>query len=259
MQLNTRHPGLEDGPARLRSALEHPADWALFLDIDGTLVDIADGPHAVRVESGLPQQLVQLAGRLDGALALVTGRRVDWIDANFGPHLFPAAGLHGVERRRAAGDLERAAVAPALVAVRNDLARRTAQMSGVVLEDKGPAVALHFRQAPEREQAVRDMMAMAQKVMGQGWTLQHGKMVIELRPANADKGSALNAFMSEQPFKGRRAIAIGDDVTDEEMFKVVNARDGLSIRVCETEAPTVATARIASPAALRALIAELGA
>ncbi|WP_444667657.1 trehalose-phosphatase [Cereibacter changlensis] len=112
MQLNTRHPGLEDGPARLRSALEHPADWALFLDIDGTLVDIADGPHAVRVESGLPQQLVQLAGRLDGALALVTGRRVDWIDANFGPHLFPAAGLHGVERRRAAGDLERAAVAP---------------------------------------------------------------------------------------------------------------------------------------------------
>ena len=259
MHLNTRHPGLDDGPSRLRSALEHPADWALFLDIDGTLVDIAAEPHAVQVETGLADHLLRLAGRLDGALALVTGRRVDWIDAHFGPHLFPAAGLHGVERRRAAGDLERAAVAPALVAVRNDLARRTAQMSGVVLEDKGPAVALHFRQAPEREQAVRDMMAMAQKVMGQGWTLQHGKMVIELRPANADKGSALKAFMSEQPFKGRRAIAIGDDVTDEEMFKVVNARDGLSIRVCETEAPTDAVAQIASPQKLRALIRELSA
>lgn len=259
MHLNTRHPGLEDGLSCLRSALEHPADWALFLDIDGTLVDIAAEPHAVRVEPGLAASLLHLANRLNGALALVTGRRVDWIDANFGPHLFPAAGLHGVERRRAAGDLDRAGVAPGLTAVRNDLARRTAQMSGVVLEDKGPTVALHFRKAPEREPAVREMMTMAQKVMGRGWTLQHGKMVIELRPANADKGSALKAFLAEPPFRGRRPIAIGDDVTDEAMFKLANAQDGLSIRICETEAPTIATARIASPAALRGLIAELAA
>ncbi|MEA5159605.1 trehalose-phosphatase [Cereibacter johrii] len=254
------HPDQDDGAAALRSALrDAPDDWALFLDIDGTLVDIAEQPHDVRVAAGLPQDLARLAERLGGALALVTGRRVDWIDANFGPHLFPAAGLHGVERRRASGELDRAGLAPSLNALRKDLGRRTARMPGVLLEDKVAAVALHYRQAPEREPDVRAMMEMALKVMGDGWVLQHGKMVVELRPASANKGTALEAFLAEPPFAGRRPVAVGDDVTDEEMFRVVNARGGLSVRICETEAPTLARARLASPQALRDLVVELGA
>ncbi|MCE6968557.1 trehalose-phosphatase [Cereibacter sphaeroides] len=258
------HPVLQsetdDGARFLRSALrDSPGEWALFLDIDGTLVDIAAQPHDVRIEPGLPRHLLSLAGRLGGALALVTGRRVDWIDANFGPHLFPAAGLHGVERRRASGELDRAALTPALNALRKDLGRRTARMPGVLLEDKVAAVALHYRQAPEREPDVRAMMDMALKVMGKGWALQHGKMVVELRPASASKGTAVEAFLAEPPFAGRKPLAVGDDVTDEEMFRVANDRGGASVRICETEAPTVARRRLSSPQALRALVAELAA
>ena len=230
---------------------------ALFLDIDGTLIDIAPTPDAVAVPPGLAEALARLSARLDGALALVTGRAIATADELIAGGTIPVGGLHGAERRDAAGHIVSAVATPAFSRARARLGAETACWPGVICEDKGAAFAAHYRLAPEREGDVRDLMAELARQVGDGWMLQEGKQVIELRPRGRDKGSALLAFMAERPFHGRRPLAVGDDLTDEAMFAAANRLGGLSVRVGGEERPSLARARLAAPSDVRAWIERM--
>jgi trehalose 6-phosphate phosphatase len=232
-------------------------DYALFLDIDGTLLDLADTPDAIVVPDRLPSQLDALAQRLGGALALVTGRALAYADQLFTPYRFPIAGLHGAELRRPDGDIVSAATTPEFERLKADLHAATADLDGVLIEDKGAAVAAHYRLAPGRQAELEPLMEAFLAKAGENWTLQRGKMVLEIRPARADKGRAIDTFMSQPPFAGRRPIAIGDDITDEAMFHVANRRDGYSIRVGAPLVGTAAPLTLHSSGTLRELIAQI--
>jgi trehalose 6-phosphate phosphatase len=225
-------------------------DWALFLDVDGTLVEIAETPEGVTPDRRLPDILSAVLRRLGGAVALISGRRIDTLDRFFAPLRLPAAGLHGLERRDAAGDLRRAPPLPAIrraAAAARDFA---GTHPGVLLEDKGATVALHFRQAPGAGPAAT-AFAEALVTSLTGTMLQKGKMVVEIRPAGEDKGSVIATFMTEAPFRGRIPVFVGDDVTDEAGFAMVNRLKGHSIRIGDG-AETAAHHRLPAVAALLA-------
>ena len=243
--------------AALAALADHPSEWALFLDIDGTLVDLAETPNSITIPSSLPYDLDALSKKLGGALALVTGRAISFVDPLFYPFQFPVAGLHGAERRDAAGLVRRVVVSPAFEEMKKQITVEASQWPGVLVEDKGAAVAAHYRLAPECQPLVEAMMDRYFVEAGPDWTLQRGKMVVEIRPARAGKGEAISAFLSEEPFKGRRAFAAGDDFTDEAMFRTVNRLGGQSLFVGAEGAETQARAKIASPAILRRMLARL--
>ena len=205
---------------------------ALFLDIDGTLLEIARGPDAVRVPSALPSLLRDLATRRGGALALVSGRSLAAIDRLFDPWRGAAAGLHGSERRRADGSLDRRAnpAAASLDRVRPRLAAWAGGERGLVFEDKGETLALHYRAAPEREPQIRRFAAAIARREPQLRAIC-GKMVVEFQPRGIDKGRAIAAFMAEPPFAGRPAVFVGDDATDEDGFAEISRRRGIAVRV----------------------------
>lgn len=240
---------------QLSALAQRPLDYALFLDIDGTLIDLAETPEGITVPPNLSQTLLAVSDRMGGALALVTGRRIAWADETFA-HAFPIAGLHGFERRRADGNILAVDVPEGL-----DLAR--ARLSpfkdqpGILVEDKGSAIGLHYRGDPARQSEVQAVMTALHADMGTAWELQHGKFVLELRPTGATKGAAVDAFLTESPFAGRRPIAIGDDVTDETMFPVADAAGGLSIRIGDPAQPTAAQAHLPSPSALRTALERI--
>jgi trehalose 6-phosphate phosphatase len=234
-----------------------PKEYALFLDIDGTLVDLAERPEAIVVPPDLASHLQAVSSRLDGALALVTGRALAYADSLFSPFTPPIAGLHGAERRRADGSIDGLATDPAFKTLKRSLARVTADWKGILIEDKGAAVAAHYRQAPEWQASLEAVMRSALEEAGPDYALQRGKMVIEIRPARASKGAAVRAFLSESPFAGRIPVTIGDDLTDEAMFKVANELGGLSIRIGEPTEETAAQTTIASAATLRAILKDL--
>lgn len=230
---------------------------SVFLDIDGTLLDLAQTPDAVIVPKGLENDLGGLSARVGGALALVTGRSVDFVERLFPRQVFFVAGLHGAEIR-APGSAE-PAFDPGLrefEEAKARIAQAARKWPGVLVEDKGIAVALHYRQAPAREAVVNALMTEIERCVP-GWELQPGKFVLELRPAGRDKGDALRAFMERTPFIGRLPLAIGDDVTDEAMFRAANDAGGLSVRVGDPGYPTAARGHVATPSALRAWIAAL--
>lgn len=237
----------------------NPHEFALFLDIDGTLLDLAERPDGIVVPASLPSGLDALSGKLGGALALVTGRGLAHVDTLFSPFRFPVAGLHGAERRDPDGAVKRAETTPEFERLKRELAARTASWSGVVIEDKGAAVAAHYRLAPAYREELEPVMARCLAEAGPGWMLQRGKMVIEIRPANADKGHAVEAFLSREPFRGRQPVAIGDDVTDEAMFRVVNALGGYSVRVGQPSPETAARGLLPSAASVREMIARVAA
>lgn len=228
-------------------------DWALFLDVDGCLVDFAETPDAVSVPARLRDTLEALASRLDGALALVSGRPVSGIDALFSPLQLSAAGLHGLERRSARGTVD-APVAPAALAhVRAEADQLARHWPGVVVEDKGAALALHWRAAPAARDPLRDFADAALPRLP-GYQLQHGNQVVELRPAHGDKGSAIDALLEEPPFRGRVPVFAGDDITDESGFAIVNRRGGMSVLV-GTREPSAAHYALRSPDAVRRWLA----
>ncbi|NGP52653.1 trehalose-phosphatase [Thioalkalivibrio sp. XN8] len=206
--------------------------WALFLDVDGTLVDIERHPDEVRAEPELRRSLATTARALDGALALVSGRSIASIDRIFAPLCLPAAGLHGLERRDADGRVHYpAGYADRIAAARAELVGFVQSAPGLLLEDKGAALALHYRNAPALAAECERHMALAEQAAGTDFHVQRGKMVLELKPSGQDKGTAILAFLEEAPFAGRRPVFVGDDLTDEDGFRAVNARAGLSIRV----------------------------
>jgi trehalose 6-phosphate phosphatase len=202
---------------------------ALFLDLDGTLVEIADTPETVRIDVRLRQWLAALRCALDGALALVSGRAITDIDRLIGMPDLAIAGLHGLERRDVAGCVHRAAVV-GLEDARERLVAFAGRWPGVRVEDKGATIALHYRQAPDAEAKAR---ALVQEIVTDRTDLMalQGKMVVEIKPHHSDKGAAIAAFMAEPPFQGRVPVFAGDDVTDEDGFAVVNSLGGHSIRI----------------------------
>lgn len=225
------------------------AGWALFLDVDGCLLDFAPRPDAVRVPDGLVARLSQLRDRLDGALALVSGRSIATLDAIFSPGRFTAAGLHGVERRAADGTFSGAA-APAGYAAVLDAARAlSAAHAGTLVEDKGAAIGLHWRGAAEHADVMRAFAHDALPRLS-GYQLQFGDHVVELRPRHADKGTAILAFLDEAPFAGRLPVFAGDDLTDEHGFAAVEARGGISVLVGDRDG-SAARFGLRDPAAVR--------
>ena len=227
------------------------ANWAFFLDLDGTLLEIAETPDAVGIgpdEKRLVEKLVAGAG---GAVAVISGRALVRIDQILAPLVLPAAGQHGAERRDAKGVRHRHrfpanVLRPVAVGIRSFAARH----QGLVFEDKGASVALHYRKAPQLARAAQAAVREAAGPLGTQVEVQDGKMVVELKPAGCDKGKAIAQFMQEAPFAGRQPVFIGDDVTDEYGFRVVNAMGGHSIKV--GEGPSVARWRLENPASTRA-------
>jgi len=206
-------------------------DWALFLDVDGTLLKIAATPAAVSVPGRIIELLERVQRRLAGALALVSGRRVADLDALFAPLRLPAAGAHGAERRDASGRFHTQELGPALDPARRLLAAWADEHRGVLLEDKGVALALHYRAAPALEDAARTAVTAAAAAAGPSFHVQGGKKVFEIKVGDHGKGAAIAQFMSEPPFKGRLPVFVGDDLTDEDGFEVVNGLGGHSIAV----------------------------
>jgi trehalose 6-phosphate phosphatase len=214
------------------TAARHEPGWALFLDVDGTLLEIAETPQGVHVPASLKQMLDEVRWRLDGALALVSGRSLANLDQLFTPLRFIASGVHGCERRAANGIVMRPEVDAAKIArARNELGEFVRNHEGLLLEDKHYALAVHFRRAPDKQDDVYRIMNEMLLHLGPSFALQAGKSVLELRPGAWTKGSSITAFMQEAPFHGRTPVFIGDDVTDEDAFAVVNEMQGVSIRV----------------------------
>ena len=239
-------------PPRLRAA-----DIALFLDVDGTLLEIEREPGAVHVPERLCRILERLRSATGGALALVSGRSLDQLDRLFWPLCLSAAGLHGLERRNLGLKTERAAPDPEVFErARRRLAEFAAAEDGVLLEDKGLTLALHYRNAPAAADAARRVAETAVAESNGALVLLQGKMVYELKPPGADKGGAIAAFLDEPPFAGRPAVFAGDDVTDETGFATINQRGGVSIRIGDSR-PTAAAFGCANVAALQSWLLEL--
>lgn len=203
---------------------------ALFLDVDGTLVDIESHPGDVRADRELIALLVDLAARLDGALSLISGRSIAEIDRIFEPAKFPSAGSHGAELRVRDDD-----VVVAKAEFPSEILQRARSFAGkdagLLVEKKNAGLALHYRRAPDLEAACRDLVEELMSALGPDFRLIDGKMVLEIAPRNHDKGEAIREMLQHSPFRGRQPVFIGDDVTDEDGFRSVNELGGLSIRV----------------------------
>ena len=206
--------------------------WCLFLDVDGTLLELAEHPQAVDVDPRLAPLLDRLRRAAGGALALVSGRTIADLDQLFERTDLPAAGLHGCERRDARGHLHVAPVAvEQLAELRSGLRELVRRQPGLMLEDKGAGLALHFQDARDAEHAIRAEVALLAAPLVPEYTLLDGHRVIEVKPAAHTKDSAVSAYMQEEPFRGRQPIFIGDDQTDYGGFAAVRRFDGLAIAV----------------------------
>ncbi len=206
--------------------------WAWFLDIDGTLLDIAPMPNAVKTGPSDTRLVTGLYSACRGALALISGRSIDGIDKLFYPLRLPAAGQHGIERRDAKGRIHRHPFPEeALRQAAAELKGVTSKHPGLLFEDKGASLALHYRLAPQLGALAHSAMHKAARHLGEGVEVQGGKMVVELKPSGRDKGIAIEEFMREPPFRGRTPVFLGDDLTDEDGFHVVNRLGGHSVKI----------------------------
>jgi trehalose 6-phosphate phosphatase len=230
--------------------------WAMFLDFDGTLADIALRPDQVLVPPELPGLLTRVRDRFDGALAIVTGRPLQAIDRLLRPFYGDAIGSHGLEKRLA-GVEESCSIDdhPELRAAVKQLEGLSSRLPGVRLEDKGCSIALHWREAPDREAPLRKELTGVIEELGASYRIQFGKAVAELLPAFAEKGLAISEFMANTTYSDRRPIFIGDDLSDESAFEAVNAFGGISIKV--GDGPTRAQRRVKSPTLVREMLATL--
>lgn len=229
-------------------------DCALFLDFDGTLVDIAPHPDQVVVEPGMLAALTVLQQRLQGRLAVVSGRPIAELDRMLAPLVLPAAGVHGMERRAGltlGGAIERLP-APDFTGVRAAAQALAELHPGLWVEEKYGALALHYRQAPQLEDACRTAIAAA--VEGNPDLLvMPGKMIVEVKAAGIGKGTAIRDLMAQAPFAGHQPVFAGDDTTDEAGFEYLQGIGGIGVKI--GPGPSAARYRIASAADLRAALA----
>lgn len=207
------------------------ADWALFLDIDGSLLDIAATPQDVIVAPEVREILADLAQALDGAVALLSGRPLRDIDRLFAPLRLPAAGQHGAEIRRLAGGERAVAAAPALDSLRRRLSALADEHPGVLIEDKGASLTAHYRLAPGCGTLLRDAIEHGMACLGSEYELLESKMAFDVKPRRFTKGSAVAEFMRRPPFAGRRPVVVGDDITDLDGFAVALRGGGCAIQI----------------------------
>jgi trehalose 6-phosphate phosphatase len=225
----------------------------LFLDIDGTLLDFASTPDRVRVDPYITTLLPEIARRLGGAVALITGRAIADADHLFPGLSLPVAGQHGLERRAADGSLHlHEASMRGLKGLRHELALFAALHDGLLLEDKGATLALHYRLVPGLAAHVhRTLRAMLLgTAVSAEWRLQPGKGILEIKPDGRDKGTAILEYMAESPFAGRLPVFVGDDLTDEYGFVAATHLGGWAVKV--SRGPTRARYRLRDVAAVRA-------
>lgn len=229
-------------------------DSALFLDFDGTLAALAPRPELVDVDGQVISLLSRINDCLGGAVAILTGRPISQIDGFLHPLALPAAGLHGLEwRSTAADDPVRAEASPELQYLRRSVEASDLLADGIMLEDKGAAIALHYRSVPHLEGALEAYLARALTGLPDLHVLR-GKMVMEVKPATHDKGLALRQFMELPPFCGRVPVFAGDDVTDEDAMAAALALGGSALKV--GEGPTCAPARLPDVAAVTDWLAQ---
>jgi trehalose 6-phosphate phosphatase len=230
-------------------------NWAYFFDIDGTLAEIASHPRGARIERKLRDLIERLYRESGGAVALITGRSIGDADRLTDYLSMPIAGQHGVERRTALGEtIVHEFDAAGFHAACEEIQEQARAHSGIVIELKGASVALHYREVPELENVVQEIMKKTLAKLGAAFTCMNGKMVIEIKPAGRDKGIAIREFLAEPPFKGRTPVFAGDDVTDEHGFLVVNDAGGHSIKV--GGGPTVARWRLRTVTAVHDWLAQ---
>lgn len=224
------------------------SQWALFLDVDGTLIDLAATPDSVKIPEGLVDLLARLYKRLGGALALVSGRRIKTLDILFKPLTLPCAGLHGFEWRDAQGNDYRSDVDfAALEAMRSYAQRLADAFPSVLMEDKKFSVAFHYRKAKKYQAVLKDRIeSIADNT---GFIVQDGIDVYELRPPGSDKGSALGKIMRDRIFRDRLPIYIGDDATDETALFAAQKFAGIGIHV-GAAMPSIARFGLSSPGAV---------
>jgi trehalose 6-phosphate phosphatase len=221
---------------------------ALFLDFDGTLVELAETPDRIRVPPALEPLLRRLRRKLEGRLAIVSGRSIADLERHLPNAGIAFSGSHGLELRFAGGAALPLSVPAGIDDVRERARAFAAATEGLIAEDKPAGVALHYRQAPDAETRVLEFAAgLARR---HGFAVQPGKMVAELVPRGATKGDALRAFMTEPEFANARPLFVGDDLTDEHGFTAAAALSGAGILVGAPRA-TAAAYRLPSAAAVR--------
>jgi trehalose 6-phosphate phosphatase len=234
-----------------------PADLldgaALFLDFDGTLVELAETPQAIDVPAALGPLLDRLRRRLGGRVAIVSGRSLADLERHLACPGISVSGSHGAELRLAGGAALPVSVPAGLDEARARVARFAAGTDGVIVEEKPAGIALHYRLAPEREEAA--LALMEELARGGGFTVQRGSMVAELRPAGGGKGAALRAVMAEPAFVGARPVFVGDDLTDEDGFEAAAAAGGAGVLVGPPR-PTAARYRLGSVGAVERWLGE---
>lgn len=206
-------------------------NWALFLDIDGTLIDIAMSPDAVVVPHSLVPLLARTQAWLDGAVAIISGRPIEQIDSLMAPLILPCAGEHGAILRMADGTMEfkNQAVVPASWVKR--LQTATKDWSGVLVEKKKHGVAVHFRKCPSRESDVRTLIDNVLGGNHEEFEVLPASKAFEIRYRGVTKGNAVRRFMSQPPFAGRIPVFVGDDVTDYDGFRAAEAMGGIALDV----------------------------
>lgn len=226
------------------------SDVALFLDVDGTLLDHVADPASVRATPQLDTTLRILQRATGGAVAMVSGRSIADLDRIFGNVHMPCAGQHGLEIRAPDGSIRREdAIAHLVDAAAALLTRATRGMPGVMVENKGLSVALHYRQAPRARDTLHRVANELMRDIGPDLQLLDGNHAFEFKPVRSDKGRAILALMEMPPFRGRVPIFLGDDRTDEDGFAVVNALGGHSVKV--GPGPSIAGLRAATPETVR--------
>jgi trehalose 6-phosphate phosphatase len=207
-------------------------DWCLFLDVDGTLIELTDTPSQTVADPEIKTLLQGLSHRLEGAVALVSGRQIETLDQLFAPLRLPSSGLHGIERRTAEGNLQGGTfIDSKLDDARAAIQDFAASHPGALLEDKRRTVAIHFRLAPQAADAAHQLAAAILEKLGKHYQIQPGDMMLEIKPRGFTKATAIRSFMQEAPFSGRRPVFVGDDLTDQDGFPAVESMGGISIGV----------------------------
>jgi trehalose 6-phosphate phosphatase len=231
---------------------------AILLDIDGTILDIAPSPPQVWVPTGLRQSLSRLADLTGGAIALVSGRSINDIDLIFSPLQLPTIGVHGAEMRASADGDVQTRVAPLSKTLKRKLASVAELGPGILVEDKGYSLALHYRLAPEKGPAV--LAAIAKICAGipeEAIEILPGKLVVDIKPARINKGDAVCALMRHAPFTGRHPIFIGDDTTDLPVFDIIPKFGGQAYSVGGIVADV--DGHFATPEAVRDWLSQIAA
>ena len=225
-------------------------DWALFLDVDGTLLEFAETPDQVEVPHDLNDILGALHGFLGGAVALVSGRPIADLDRLFAPLRLPAAGQHGAELRAVTrGEIVKTPPPPGLAKVIAGLRRFAASRPGILVEDKNASVAIHYKRAPQYREEVGEF-TRAIAAGDEAMEVLEAVMAFDVKPRSVNKGRAVAWFMHRPPFSGRVPVFVGDDRTDEDGFAAVAERAGHAVQVGAAR-PRVAASHIPAPAGVR--------